>query len=64
MVKAGRNDHQEYGMFQMQKIPAYVCQDTFVYHDKTGSGSALIKAAMEKNMKLVNKKGGNPAEQS
>ncbi len=33
----------------------YVCQDTFVYHDKSATASPEIRAAMEKNKLQVNK---------
>ena len=63
-IHAGRNAHQEYNMFQYKSIPAYVCQDTFVYHDKSATASPLIKAAMEKNKRQVNNIGEIPGRQS
>ncbi len=42
----------------------YVCQDTFVYHDKSATASPEIRAAMEKNKLQVNKKGQAPGHQS
>jgi hypothetical protein len=63
-IHAGRNAHQEYNMFQMRNVPAYVCQDTFIYHDKLAAASPHIRAAMEKNMLQVNKKGQQPGHQS
>jgi hypothetical protein len=51
-------------MFQLRHIPAYVCQDTFVFHNKSATASPLTRAAMEKNKLQVNKKGAKPGEQS
>jgi hypothetical protein len=42
----------------------YVCQDTFVYHDKSATASPQIWAAMQKNKLQVNKKGEEPGHQS
>ena len=64
LISAGRNTHQEYNMFQYKTIRAYVCQDTFVYHDKSATSSPAIRAAMEKNKLQVNKKGQAPGQQS
>ena len=64
LVSAGRNDHQEYNMFQYKAIPAYVCQDTFVHHNKSATASPGTKAAMEVNSRLVNNKGARPGRQS
>ena len=43
---------------------SYVCQDTFVYHDKSATASPEIRAAMEKNKLQVNRKGEIPGTQS
>lgn len=63
-IHAGRNAHQEYNMFQLRQIPAYVCQDTFVFHNKSATASAHIREAMLKNKLQVNKKGQLPGQQS
>ena len=63
-IAAGRNAHQEYNMFQLRKIPAYVCQDTFVFHNKSATASPVTRAAMERNRLQVNKKGQEPGHQS
>ena len=55
---------QEYHMFQLRQIPAYVCQDTFIYHNKSATASPLTRAAMEANRAQVNKKGEEPGHQS
>jgi hypothetical protein len=63
-IHAGRNAHQEYNMFQLRHIPAYVCQDVFVFHNKSATASPLTRAAMEHNKLQVNKKGAIPGQQS
>ncbi len=51
-------------VFQLRQIPAYVCQDTFVFHNKSATASAHIREAMLKNKLQVNKKGQLPGQQS
>ncbi len=51
-------------VFQLRQIPAYVCQDVFVFHNKSATASLHIRLAMEKNKLQVNKKGQVPGQQS
>ncbi len=51
-------------MFQLKNIPAYVCQDVFVFHNKSATASPVTRAAMERNKLQVNKKGAIPGVQS
>jgi hypothetical protein len=51
-------------LLQLRNIPAFVCSDTFVYHNKSATASPHIRAAMEKNKLQVNYIGEIPGEQS
>jgi hypothetical protein len=51
-------------MFQVGGIAAYVCPDTFVYHNKSATSSPEIWAAMQKNKLQVNRIGDVPGRQS
>ena len=39
-------------------MPAYVCHDVFIYHDKTSVTNPVARDAMLLNMQLTDKKNG------
>ena len=55
-IHGSRNIGQEYEMFQTQGVPAYVCHDVFVFHDKSATNNPHVLAAMAHNKAQVNKK--------